>query len=177
MVYLFSTFSDFRSLAAKDMKLKMSCGRKKIHVENAPWWKSLEVEKVAAKSVSGWKTPCGQTCHCSINTLPWGGGKWFILYQPKIYYSIWTMIYLFFNFFIFQELGSEGIEAENVLWQKKIHVENVPWWKCLEVEKVAAKSVSGLENSLWPNMSLFKKYLVVENTSRWQIFGGPKSCN
>ena len=30
MVYLFSTFSDFRSLAAKDMKLKMSCGRKKI---------------------------------------------------------------------------------------------------------------------------------------------------
>ena len=72
MVYLFSTFSDFRSLAAKDMKLKMSCGRKKIHVENAPWWKSLEVEKVAAKSVSGWKTPCGQTCHCLINTLSWG---------------------------------------------------------------------------------------------------------
>ena len=44
----------------KELKLKMFWVWKMPHC-----WKCLVVEKVAAKSVSEWKTPCAPKCHCS----------------------------------------------------------------------------------------------------------------
>ena len=54
-------------------------------------------------------------------------------------------------------IENQGIEAENV-W----------WWKKLQPRV----SLSG--KLLVPKMSLFGIYLVVENTSWWKMFGGPK---
>ena len=66
----------------------------------------------------------------------------------------------FFNFFIFQELGSEGIEAENVLWQKKN-----PCGKCSMVEMSrGGKSCS--QECLWVGKLLVAKHVPVQKIPR-----------
>ena len=59
--------------------------------------------------------------------------------------------------------------AENVLG-----LENASLLKMFGGGKSCSQECLLVENSLYPKMSLFGIYLMVENTSWWKMFGGPK---
>ena len=93
-----------------------------------------------------------------------GGGKWFILYQSDIYYSIWTNDMIPF-FYLFHISG-----AGKHLRAKELKL------KMSGGGKSCSQECLWVENS-WCSKSHFGKYLAVESTLRWKMFGFPKSCN
>ena len=99
----------------------------------------------------------------SCNLLMWSrcGGKWFILYQSNKHYFIWAMIWC--PFFHFSHISGAG----NWLRTKELNLKMSCGRKC--GGKSCSPACLWVENSFCPKMSLFGKYLSVENVSPWKI--------
>ena len=139
--------------------------------------RELVIDQILFKKVLWWNIPHGVTCSCGVGV---GVSDSFCINLTNIISSEQWYDALFSIFLIFQELvivienrprnwNWKCLVAENVLG-----LENASLLKMFGGGKKCSQECLWLENSLCPKMSLFGIYLVVENTSWWKIFGGPK---
>ena len=123
-------------LVLKKSLRKIPCGGKYLAVENV--WPSKKLQPL---SESEEKHHLHRPQPIQLLVRGGGGGKWFILYQSNIHYSIWAMKwYPFFQ--LFHILGAGNWMSAKGLKLKMSCGRN--WFQCggdLNVEKVAAKGV------------------------------------